>query len=134
MPDDAYKPVTGDDKPTASSIKKRNKQERELAIKQGMVQRGLFDAGGAAGPDLAGELRALDEVADTSVAAVRAKARRLAALRERANPDKVQFDLWTAAFFQPLTPANAPNVPTSKDVLDPRLRRDQGDPGRGYGR
>ncbi|MBX0330191.1 hypothetical protein K2Z83_21205 [Oscillochloris sp. ZM17-4] len=121
VPDDAYKAVTGDDKGVAREVKKRNKQERELALKQGMVQRGLFDAGGASGPDLAGELRALDEAADDSVAAVRAKARRLVALRERANPDKVQFDLWTAAFFQPLTPANAPNVPTSKDVLDPKL-------------
>ncbi|MGB9631863.1 MAG: DNA methyltransferase, partial [Chloroflexaceae bacterium] len=59
IPDEAYKPVTGDDKATASSLKKRNRQERDLALKQGMVQHDMFAAGSGAALDLAGELRAL---------------------------------------------------------------------------
>jgi len=118
IPDDAYKPVTGDDKPTASSIRKRNKQERELYLRQGLVQHDLFGAAAAPGDDLAAALRALDEAADDSVAAVRARAARYAALRREASPERAKFDLWTAAFFQPLTPANARYVPTMKDLID----------------
>ena len=118
IPDDAYKPVTGDDRATASSIKKRNKQERDLALKQGMVQRDMFADGRSAALDLAEELRALDENDDDSVAAVRARAARYAALRRRAHAERATFDLWTAAFFQPLTPANARYVPTTRDLID----------------
>ncbi len=43
IPDDAYKPVTGDDKKVASDIKKRNKTERERYL-LGAHQHSLFDA------------------------------------------------------------------------------------------
>ena len=118
IPDDAYKPVTGDDKATASSFKKRNKQERDLHQKQGMVQHEIFAAEHAAGFDFAAALRALDAQPDTTVAQVRAKARTAAALRLQAATERAKFDLWTAAFFQPLTPANAPFVPTTKHLID----------------
>ncbi|MFV9504664.1 MAG: Eco57I restriction-modification methylase domain-containing protein [Oscillochloridaceae bacterium umkhey_bin13] len=118
IPDDAYKPVSGDDKPTASSLKKRNKQERDLYQQQGLVQQDLFGAAAADNSLFAAELRALDAAADDSVAAVRARAARYAALRRQVHAERARFDLWTAAFFQPLTPANARYVPTSKDLLD----------------
>ncbi|MBP1469018.1 hypothetical protein EYB53_025135 [Candidatus Chloroploca sp. M-50] len=118
LPDDAYKPVTGDDKATASSFRKRNKQERELHLKQGLVQQDLFAATAAAEASLAEALRALDEAADDSVSAVRTRAARYAALRRQAYAERAKFDLWTAAFFQPLTPENARYVPTSKDLID----------------
>ncbi|WP_174714045.1 Eco57I restriction-modification methylase domain-containing protein [Candidatus Viridilinea mediisalina] len=118
IPDQAYKPVSGDEKATASSLKKRNKQERELHQQQGMLQHDLFGAATALGADLAAALRALDAAADDSVAAVRARAARYAALRRQAHAERARFDLWTAAFFQPLTSANARYVPTTKDLLD----------------
>ncbi|WP_129672693.1 N-6 DNA methylase [Candidatus Chloroploca sp. Khr17] len=118
IPDDAYKPVSGDDKATASSLKKRNKQERELHRKQGLVQQDLFATAAADDAPFAAALRALDEAADDSVSAVRARAARYAALRRQAHAERAKFDLWTAAFFQPLTPENARYVPTSKDLLD----------------
>nr|WP_255604379.1 hypothetical protein [Oscillochloris sp. ZM17-4] len=118
IPDDAYKAVTGDDKPTASSARKRNKQERDLYQKQGMVQQDLFAAQSHAGDDMAAALRALDEAADDSVPAVRARTARYAALRRQADAERAKFDLWTAAFFQPLTPTNARYVPTTKDLID----------------
>ena len=118
IPDEAYKPVSGDDKATASSIKKRNKQERELALKQGLVQRDMFAAAPGDHALLAGELRALDETGDDNVAAARARAARYAALRRRADAERARFDLWTAAFFQPLTTQNARYVPTTRDLID----------------
>lgn len=118
IPDEAYKPVSGDDKATASSIRKRNKQERELYRKQGMVQRDLFAAAPGDYASLAEALRALDEVGDDSVAAVRARAARYAALRRQADAERARFDLWTAAFFQPLTTNNARYVPTTSDLID----------------
>ncbi|HEX9440027.1 MAG TPA: DNA methyltransferase, partial [Roseiflexaceae bacterium] len=72
IPDDAYKPVTGDDKKIAFEIKKRNKAERERYL-LGYDQRSLFDAptndGGAA---LADALRQLDDMSAGTVAEVRA--------------------------------------------------------------
>lgn len=129
IPDDAYKAVTGDDKATASSIKKGNKQDRELYLKQGRVQTTLFDLPAAAGgPSLADELRRLDEQADDSVAAVRSRAMRYRQLQDQAINEKIAFDLWTAAFFQPLTPENAKHVPTTRDLLNhkttPKTLRD----------
>ncbi len=118
IPDEAYRPVTGDDKATASRIRKRNRQERDLALKQGLVQGELFSAADSAALDLAAALRDLDAASDDSVAAVRARAARYAALRRQAHAERAKFDLWTAAFFQPLTPANARYVPTTRDLLD----------------
>jgi hypothetical protein len=118
IPDDAYKAVTGDDKATASSVKKRNKQERELYLKQRLVQQDLFTAPSRADADMAEAMRALDQADDTSVAAVRARAARYAALRHQSDIERATFDLWTAAFFQPLTPTNARYVPTTKDLID----------------
>jgi hypothetical protein len=118
IPDDAYKAVTGDDKTTASAIKKRNKQERELA-ERGMLQPSLFDAPTTDhGPTLAEELDRLDATVDDSVAAVRAKAARYRKLRGEMEAERACFDLWTAAFFQPLRPENARYVPTTKDLHD----------------
>jgi len=118
IPDDAYKAVTGDDKTTASSIKKRNKAERERYL-SGYDQRSLFEAhtddGGAA---LADALRQLDDMSSGSVAEVRAKAARYRQVRAEAEAEFTHFNLWTAAFFQPLTPENAPRIPTTATLAD----------------
>jgi hypothetical protein len=87
-----------------------------------MRQPSLFDAPAAdRGDSLAAELDRLDATVDDSVRAVREKAARYRTLRDAAEAERARFDLWTAAFFQPLTPANARNVPTTKDLLDTRL-------------
>jgi len=87
------------------------------------VQASLFDAPTAAnGPSLADELRRLDEQADDSVAAVRKRATRYRELQEQAVSEKIAFDLWTAAFFQPLTSEHAQYVPTTRDLLDHQAR------------
>ncbi|HWQ13699.1 MAG TPA: N-6 DNA methylase [Roseiflexaceae bacterium] len=129
IPDDAYKPVTGDDKATASAIRRRNKAEREQA-KHGATQANFLDTPPAtSASSLADELRRLDEAPDDNVAAVRALAARYRDLRARAEAERTLFDLWTAAFFQPLTPENAPRVPTTKDLEEHKRRpKDLRDP------
>jgi hypothetical protein len=118
IPDDAYKAVTGDDKKVASEIKKRNKAERERYL-LGAHQHSLFEAstkdGGAA---LADALRQLDDMSSGSVAEVRAKAVRYRQVRAEAETELTRFNLWTAAFFQPLTPENAQRIPTTAMLAD----------------
>jgi hypothetical protein len=111
IPDNAYKPVTGDDKAAASAFRKRNKKERE-AKASGQLSLGLeFAVTPAASPTAAA--RALNAMPDDSVAAVRAKARQYQELRDGAYGDMVCFNLWTAAFFSPLADAGDVAVPTS---------------------
>lgn len=47
IPDDAFKPVTGDDKKVAAALRRRNKQERDLYTRHQMAQVGRRAAGGA---------------------------------------------------------------------------------------
>ena len=52
-------------------------------------------------------LRQLDDMNSGTVAEVRAKAARYRQVRTAAEADFTHFNLWTAAFFQSLTPENA---------------------------
>jgi hypothetical protein len=111
--------VTGDSKPSASSFKKRNRQERDLLQKgRGGFQQGLaFDAPTIAGYDaLAEGHRALDAAPDGSVAEVHRKAARYEQLRLDAHDRRTLYNLWTAAFFLPLEDSSDRTVPTTRDV------------------
>jgi hypothetical protein len=112
IPDDAYKPVTGDDKAAASAFRKRNKKERE-AKQSGQMSLGLEFAAPTTAASPSSAARALNAMPDDSVAAVRAKARQYQELRAVAYSDIVRFNLWTAAFFTPLKDAGDLAVPTS---------------------
>ncbi|RRR73192.1 MAG: hypothetical protein EI684_09195, partial [Candidatus Viridilinea halotolerans] len=112
MPDDAYKPVAGDVKAVAASLKKRNKKERE-AQQSGQMNLGLDFADTRQHASYTRAFAHLNQLPDTSVAAVRAKAARYAELRTGAYSDWVRFHLWTAAFFMPFSEDTVENVPTS---------------------
>ena len=112
IPDEAFKPLEGDDKTTARELARRNRDERE-------GQHDLFDWE----PDavLAGFTRAsrtLDQIGDDSPEAIRRKKK----LFERSHADptwrrqREACDLWTAAFFQPLRP-DTPAI-TSRTLAD----------------
>ncbi len=119
IPDDAYKPVTGDDKATAATIRKRNKAERDAWLKHRAVQETLFDAThDAARESRARALAELESRPDTSVEAVRHKAARYRELQRAADAERARFDLWTAAFFLPLTPATAATIPTTRALIE----------------
>ncbi|WP_129677551.1 N-6 DNA methylase [Candidatus Chloroploca sp. Khr17] len=113
LPDEAYKPLAGDDKAVATMIRKRNKQERE-AQQRGQLSLGLeFDDPANTYAQLARSAHVLNTMPDDNLAAVRSKAQRYEELRAGAYSDMVRSNLWTAAFFTPLQAANEPAIPTS---------------------
>ena len=116
IPDDAYKPVTGDDKHVASAIRKRNKAER-----QGQLGLAPVDVAGAPA-NLAvqfAELARREERAPDDVHAKEQLYERLRAQGSEWWKYKVACDLWTAAFFTPLRPTDGAQpdlVPTTDTV------------------
>ncbi len=115
IPDDAYAPVTGDDKATASALKKANKKERE-------GQRGLFTAAPEMPGAVADEFQVLGALDERTPADVGAKEELYARLRGDGSiwwTLKTACDLWTAAFFMPLRPTQGWDqslVPTTDAV------------------
>lgn len=111
IPDDAYKPLTGDDKDTAKYFSKRNKDE-----KKGQGTLDFIGGGGTLPPaKLAAMMDDLRHLPEDSVAQIAEKRRRFAAWE--ADPKryatKVACDLYIAAFLLPKkggVPANANSV------------------------
>jgi hypothetical protein len=120
IPDDAYKPLTGDDKQVARDLKRRNKREAE-----GQETLGLFGTQdlAAAEAGIARAARELEALEDDSPAAVHEKGRRYYEFRElHADFRRLRqaCDLWTAAFFAKLekpVPGAPERVPTTDHVL-----------------
>jgi hypothetical protein len=120
IPDDAYKPLTGDEKRAASAWKARNKSERD-ARKQGELS--FFEPPKA----LLDSTRALESLAEDDLKSVEKKAetyRRLFAGEDRQRME-VACDLSVAAFLMPKTEPPVRTVggggafiPTSRDVWD----------------
>jgi hypothetical protein len=113
IPDEAFKPVTGDDKAIASLLKKRNKEERK---KEQAGERSIFEVSIEADlPEIAEKWRGVGELPEETAADVRSKKSSDQALRD--DPQwwsKVEAcNLWTAAFFMPLTEAGLAVLPTS---------------------
>ncbi|MGI6209880.1 MAG: DNA methyltransferase, partial [Anaerolineae bacterium] len=110
LPDDAFKPITGDDRAIASDLRKRNKREREGqgALFLGM---GPQTSAGNAGAAMA----ALDAMPEDTTEAVRAReARHNAALADPAyRQAKLLADAWCAAFVWPKWRGAPPAVTTA---------------------
>jgi hypothetical protein len=66
--------------------------------------------------------RQLNAMPDNSVKAVREKAAAYERLRLDERDTRALYDLWTAAFFLPLTDANDPTIPTTQDILNFKQR------------
>lgn len=124
IPDEAFNPVTGDDKKVASAFKKRNKDERKGQASLPFDTVDHFH-------HFASESAGLISIEEDTPADVRRK--KQAYERSRQNPDWwhdwVAANLWTAAFFSPLTQFDDPLVPTYERFMtflrgrqvDPRL-------------
>jgi Type I restriction-modification system methyltransferase subunit len=119
IPDDAYKPVSGDDKSVSSALRKRNKTEREL-YQANKRQHSLFDQEPQAqeGSDYAQALQTLDNQASDDVTAVRSKASDYYRQRGKAEQLFQKFNLWCAAFFMPHSKENLERIPTTKTIAD----------------
>ncbi|MDZ4134892.1 MAG: N-6 DNA methylase, partial [Paracoccaceae bacterium] len=120
IPDAAYKPLTGDDKPTAKYYATANK-----AAKSGQGELD-FSGGKSRLPamrPLATEFTGFRTLSEDSLDDINAKARRFAAIRDGQTFHKYEMacDLYTAAYLLPKTGGpptsrGARMVPTTEDV------------------
>ncbi|MEV5748356.1 DNA methyltransferase [Actinoallomurus sp. NPDC052308] len=103
LPDDAFKPIEGDDKKWAAALKKRNKAEREAWEKRASQLQGkLFDDFGlrSGNADLAEAATGITQRGDGTWADIDAQEKGFQALQESAAyVDKKRVaDAWCAAF------------------------------------
>lgn len=99
IPDEAYKPLTGDAKEAAAYYRKKNRAEIKERERRDARQ-GAFDL--AQDPrDLAKALEALDTMPEESLTDIEAKRRAFESLRSGGLGWKMKIacDLWCAAFF-----------------------------------
>jgi len=110
VPDEAYEAVEGDNKDTATAIRKRNKEER--------LQYSLWGASSVPDiTDIARDFAQLSTLAERTPEEVRRKEQRYSDLRKPGTrwwDLKVACDLWTYAFFAPLRSGEP--VPTTTNV------------------
>ncbi|WP_242038301.1 hypothetical protein [Chroococcidiopsis sp [FACHB-1243]] len=118
IPDEAYKAVTGDDKKLSTQLKKQNKKERE-----NKDQLSLFGDLEPERTQYAESWRELGEIAETTPQEVKDKEKRYQETRKNQRwwQDYSACNLWTAAFFTPLTEQNLQLLPTTA-VLTQLLR------------
>jgi len=95
IPDEAFKPVAGDDKAIARALKRQNREQRS-------GQKGLFSGKGRELDleDLAAKARRLEEIPDDSPKTVHEKQRLYTELGQEVKHYRTACNLWTAAFFQ----------------------------------
>ncbi len=113
IPDDAYKAVIGDKAELSSRFKKRNKQEKQ-DMKDGQLAL-LFEVHEQDRQKYAEFSQEISEMRDNDPPTVRAKEEKYKRSRHSVSwlRDFSACNLWTAAFFMPLTEENLELLPTS---------------------
>lgn len=106
IPDEAYKPLTGDEKEIAASLKKDNK-----AGKKG--QKSLF--GAAATPILPANQK-YEELPEESLADILRKREEFDKAKHAMDRERLACDLWAGTFFVTKSAADRDLVPLSDDV------------------
>ena len=124
IPDGAFDAVTGDDKTVARELKRRNKQERGGQL--GLV----FQAEQDALDQAARQWQAQFDSPEDTPAQVRQKRAAYRKLQQQEDGPRTACDLWTAAFFTPLTAANAAAgmIPTTASLQEYRRQPAAADP------
>ena len=114
IPDEAYRPVTGDVKSIAADLKKRNKKERSHSDQLSIFEESI----GMDLPEIAEKARVVGELPEETAADVRSKKARDQALQR--DPQRLTTveacNLWTAAFFMSLTNETLALLPTSEGL------------------
>ena len=97
IPDEAFKPLTGDDRATVTALKKRNREERS-----GQHSLFTFDLSGPSAA-IAEDARRIASSTDESITDIDAKAHEWSALVDSDTYRAARFaaDLWCAAFVAP---------------------------------
>jgi len=115
IPDEAFEPVSGDDKATARMLKKRNRDERS-------GQRSLPLLTSEELRKLGEDRRPLLELPDDTPEQIRQKVNAYQNLQRQGTKwwqDQTACHLWTSAFFTELTAENDKNrrIPTTDDLF-----------------
>jgi hypothetical protein len=115
IPDEAFKPVTGDNKTLASQLKKINKKDRQ-AIESGQLSFNFVYLETERN-QYAANWRDLGDIPETTAAEVKQKQARYQQTHSQNNvrwwQDYSACNLWTAAFFMPITEQNLQLLPTT---------------------
>jgi hypothetical protein len=118
IPDDAYEAVTGDDKATASTIKKENKQQRLNSNQFIIPFNNLEEQRSHYGQTS----YAIAQLPENKTGDIKQKQQQYRDTRKE-NPDNPWWrdtsacNLWTAAFFSPLTAQKLQLLPTSSTLF-----------------
>jgi hypothetical protein len=116
IPDEAFKAVTGDDKALSSIKKKANKQERLKDLKGQLSTAGQLDDDLA---EIASAWQELDRIPENTPEFVKQKKERYEANQRDLKwwRSRSACNLWTAAFFMPLTEQNLQLLPTTAALV-----------------
>jgi hypothetical protein len=118
IPDEAYKPLTGDDKPTCTSLKKENASFRKAGQK-GTLQTTLNLQSSPPISRSQQRLKEIEAMPETTLAEGSAKQAAFEAWEQErsSDPQTLAADLYTAAFFLPKTKSSRAKVPTTEHLL-----------------
>jgi len=122
IPDEAYKPLTGDDKTVCSSLKNENKAARKNNSRRGSNRgiQGSLDLSGAKPRSRSQEaLQAIEAMPETTLIESAAKQAAYTNWVEHSgqDPEALAADLFTAAFFLAKTSGSRATVPTTEHLL-----------------
>ncbi|GLY82298.1 Eco57I restriction-modification methylase domain-containing protein [Actinoallomurus iriomotensis] len=122
LPDDAFKPIEGDDKKWVTALKKRNKTEREAyEMRARQAQGELFDDFGlrSGTAELAEEMTDIADLGDDTWDKVHKQAEKFQKLQQSTEylEAKLLADAWCAAFVWVKAP-DAPPAITTRNLLD----------------
>ncbi len=131
IPDDAFKPVTGDDKKTATALRRRNKRERQgqQSMFEALATGKGFEELEQERKKLADKLAEVEDIPEDDLEDVALKAMYY---QDYLNSPvyrrkKDEYDLWTAAFFWPIPAGDAELMLAPTQAALDRLR-DQWNP------
>jgi len=123
IPDDAFQPAFGDDRSTATALRRRNKREREgqlgfrFKVTDLRTQEDIEHWAKR-------ELQQLENQPEEEFTQVQNKAKEYLKFIESEDYRKgrLEYDLWTAAFFWPIPEADAESMlaPTQQELLQLR--------------
>ena len=115
IPDDAFKPLAGDDKATCERLKKRNREARKTL--QRLTEQTPQASFGFATQTVAAELAALDALPDDTLEHIAAKRAAYQTVRARQEQAGLAEDLLLAAYLCPKNPAQEARIATSEHLL-----------------
>jgi len=126
IPDDAFQPAFGDDRSTATALRRRNKREREgqLGFRWDVT---LIKDQQDLAQWVACQSQKLEAMPEENAAQIREKEAAYQTLltTDHYQNQRLEYDLWTAAFFWPIPEGDAETMlaPTQQELL--RLHKDE---------